>query len=182
MTLQGCVAHGAIRTAACNRTAWYDGIMSFFADYGPPDSGVTGFRTVAGAGHGLSRLLLVVGRLLPGEVGPVHLHFGEEVLHVVSGRLLIKAGDDRHECGPDAVIAVPAGIWHGFRVLEETVLEVVAEQRIGTVYPVRCSDGHVDLVEVYRTDMPWGRLPPDGTSWTPDTDMRRILDSLDMQV
>ena len=112
----------------------------------------------------------------------MHLHFGEEVLHVVSGRLLISAGDARHEYGPGTAIAVPAGVWHGFRAQEETILEVVAEQRIGTVYPVRRADGHVDLVEVYRTDMPWGRPPPDGTSWTTDTDMRRILDSLDMKL
>lgn len=88
--------------------------------------------------------------------GPVHLHFGEELLHVLSGRLLVRVKDDRRECGPGDVIAVPAGVWHGFRVLEETVLEVVAEQGIGTVHPVRRADGHVDLVEVHREDMPWG--------------------------
>jgi quercetin dioxygenase-like cupin family protein len=157
-------------------------MVSLFASFGPPDSGEAGFRTVAGPTHGLSRLLLAVGRLPSGEVGPVHLHFGEEVLHVVSGRLLIRAGDDRRECGPGEVIAVPAGIWHGFRVLEDTVLEVVAEQRIGTAYPVRRPDGQVDLVEVYRKDMPWGRQPPKGTGWTPDTDMRRMLDSLGIDV
>jgi quercetin dioxygenase-like cupin family protein len=153
-----------------------------FAAYGPPDSGMAGFRTVAGAEHGLSGLLFAVGRLPSGDVGPVHLHFGEEVLHVVSGRLLIRAGDERRECGPGEVIALPAGRWHGFRVLEETVLAVLAEQRIGTVYPVRRPDGQVDLVEVYRKDMPWGRPPPEGTGWTPDADMQRILDCLDMEV
>lgn len=153
--------------------------MSFFADYVLPEGGVTQFRLVAGAGQGLSRLLLVVGRLLPGE-RPVHMHFGEEMLHVLSGRLLIRAGDHRHECGPDSVIALPAGVWHGFRVLEETVLEVVAEQQMGTVYPVRRRDGDVDLVEVYRKDLPWGRPPPEGASWTLDAEMRTILESLDM--
>jgi quercetin dioxygenase-like cupin family protein len=157
-------------------------MMSFFAGYGPPDSGAAGFRTVAGTGRGLSRLLLAVGRLTPDQAGPVHLHFGEEVLHVVSGRLLVRVADDRRECGPGAVIAVPAGTWHGFQVLAETVLEVVAEQRIGTVYPVRLADGQVDLVEVYREDMPWGRPPPEGTGWTPDADMERILDSLATEV
>jgi mannose-6-phosphate isomerase-like protein (cupin superfamily) len=155
--------------------------VSFFADYGPPDDGVTGFRTVAGPEQGLSRMLLVVGRLPPGQ-RPVHLHFGEELLHVISGRLLMRVGDDRRECGPDAVIAVPAGVWHGFTVLEEAVLEVAAEQRIGAAYPVRRPNGRVDLVEVYRKDMPWGRRPPDGTSWTLDTDMQHILDSLGMHV
>jgi mannose-6-phosphate isomerase-like protein (cupin superfamily) len=137
---------------------------------------------VAGTANGLSRLLLAVGRLPSADVGPIHLHYGEEVLHVVSGRLLIRTGDHRRECGPGEVVAVPAGTWHGFRALEETVLEVVAQQRIGTVFPVRREDGRVELVEVHRTDMPWGRPPPEGGDWTTDTDMRGILGALDMEV
>jgi quercetin dioxygenase-like cupin family protein len=156
--------------------------VSFFAGFGPPDGGVAGFRVVAGNANGLSRVLLAVGRLPSADVGPVHLHFGEEVLHVVSGRLLIRAGDLRRECGPGDVIAVPSGTWHGFRALENTVLEVVAEQRIGTVFPVRRPGGGVELVEVHRPDMPWGRPPPDGGEWTSDTDMRGILDAVDMDV
>jgi hypothetical protein len=151
-----------------------------FAGYGPP--AVAGFRVVAGAPNGLSRLLLAVGRLPSADLGPVHLHYGEEVLHVVSGLLLVRAGDHRRECGPGAVVAVPAGTWHGFRALEETVLEVVAEQRIGTVFPVRRPDRGVELVEVYRRDMPWGRPPPEGVDWTTDAGMRAILDAVDMDV
>jgi len=157
-------------------------MVSFFVDWGPPGGGAAGFRTVAGAEHGLSRLLLAVGRLPSGQAGPVHLHFGEELLYVLSGRLLVRVKDDLRECGPGDVIAVPAGVWHGFRVLEETVLEVVAEQRIGTVHPVRRADGQVDLVEVYREDMPWGRPPPEDTGWTLDAEMQSILGSLAMEV
>jgi hypothetical protein len=80
------------------------------------------------------------------------------------------------------VVTVRAGEWHGFQALEETVLEVVAEQRIGTVYPVRAADGELELVEVYRQDMPWGRPPRDSASWTDDTEMRRILDNLALDV
>jgi mannose-6-phosphate isomerase-like protein (cupin superfamily) len=156
--------------------------VSFFTVYRPPAGGVAGFRVVAGSANGLSRLLLAVGRLPSADVGPVHLHYGEEVLHVVSGRLLIRTGDHRRECGPGEVVAVPAGTWHGFRALAETVLEVVAQQRIGTVFPVRRQDGRVELVEVHRTDMPWGRPPPAGGDWTTDTDMRGILGALDMEV
>jgi uncharacterized RmlC-like cupin family protein len=137
---------------------------------------------VAGVANGLSQLLVAVGRLPSADVGPVHLHYGEEVLHVVSGRLLVRAGDDRRECGPGDVVAVPAGSWHGFRALAETVLEVVAQQRIGTVFPVRRQDGRVELVEVHRMDMPWGRPPPEGGAWTTDPDMLGILDALDMEV
>jgi mannose-6-phosphate isomerase-like protein (cupin superfamily) len=139
--------------------------------FGPPADGAPGFRTVVA----LSRLLLVVGRLPAGDHGPVHLHYGEEILHVLSGRLLVRHGDDERECGPGDTVAVPAGVRHGFDALEETVLEVVAEPGIGTVYPVRRDDGEVDLVEVFRRDMPWGRPPPDGVSWTDDPEMARVL-------
>jgi hypothetical protein len=35
------------------------------------------------------------------------------------------------------------------------VFEVVAEQRIGTLFPVGGAE-----VEAFRADMPWGRTPP----------------------
>jgi quercetin dioxygenase-like cupin family protein len=115
--------------------------MSSFTTYGPPAERRAGFRVVAGASTGLSRLLVVVGRLPAEDVGPIHLHYGEEVLHVLDGRLLVRTGEQRRECGPGDVVIVRAGEWHGFQALEETVLEVVAEQRIGTVYPVRAANG-----------------------------------------
>jgi quercetin dioxygenase-like cupin family protein len=158
--------------------AWYDDPVSAFTTYGPPTDSAAGFRVVVGAPTGLSRLLLAVGRLPAGDVGPVHLHYGEEVLHVLDGRLVVRVGTQRRECGPGDVVTVAAGEWHGFEALEETVLEVVAEQRIGTVYPVRAGNGGVELVEVHRPDMPWGRAPRDGTSWTDDSEMRRIFDNL----
>jgi hypothetical protein len=66
--------------------------------------------------------------------------------------------------------------------LQDSLLQVVAEQRIGTVFPVRHRNGHRELVEVYRTDMPWGRPPPEGTDWTSDADIRNILESVDIEV
>jgi len=148
------------------------------ASFGPPEQGRPGFRTVAGAATGLERLLLAVGRLPPGDHGPAHVHVGEEILHVLSGRLRLRLGDARLDAGPGTVVAVPAGVVHGFDVAEEAVLEVVAEQGIGTLYRVRDSDGAVRLVEVHRHDMPWGRPPPEGADWTSDEDLRRILDNL----
>jgi hypothetical protein len=54
-----------------------------------------------GSRHGLSRLVLAVDRLPSGDVGPVHLLLGEEVLHVVRSRLLVRAGhgESRVRCG-----------------------------------------------------------------------------------
>jgi len=158
-------------------------VVSVFATFEPPDEARGGFRIVAGTPTGLSRLLLAVGRLPAEDRSPImHLHHGEEVLHVVSGRLLVRIGRQRRECGPGDVLAVPAGEWHGFQVLDETVLEVLAEQRIGTVYQVRTPDGGVELVETYRKDTPWGRPPPEGVDWTSDAEVRRIFDNLDPTV
>lgn len=150
--------------------------MTSFVAFEPPEKRA-GYRVVAGTDQGLDRLLLVVGRLAVSEEGPVHLHRGEEVLHVLSGRLLVMVGDVRRECGPGQVVAVPADTWHGYRALDETLLEVVAEQRIGTLFPINGM-----AREVFRPDMPWGRVPPPGKDWTSDSEMTRILADLDQQI
>lgn len=147
--------------------------------FGPPGEDRPGFRTVSGAPSGLRRLLLAVGRLPKGDRGPAHLHEGEEILHVLSGRLRVRLGDGFVDAGRGTVVAVPAGVVHGFDVLEEALLEVVAEQRIGTLYRVRDDTGAVRLVEVHRPDMPWGRPPPAGSDWTSDARLQHILDHLD---
>lgn len=147
--------------------------------FGPPDGDRPGFRTVAGAAAGLERLLLAVGRLPAGDHGPAHLHEGEEILHVLSGRLRVRLGDRSVAAGPGSVVAVPTGIVHGFDVIEDALLEVVAEQRIGTLYRVRDEAGAVRVVEVHRADMPWGRPPPPGSGWTTDAELQEILRHLD---
>lgn len=149
-----------------------------FASFGPPRPGTVGFDVVAGRAQGLHRLMVVAGRLPEGDIGPVHLHQGDEVLRVVSGEVLVRCGDEQRLCRPDDVVIVAPGVLHGFRVTAETVLEVVAEYDIGTLYPVRTGDGDTELVEVHRQDMPWGRLPPQGQDWTSDQEMRRVLDHL----
>jgi hypothetical protein len=137
-----------------------------------------GFDVVAGRTHGLRRLLVAAGRLPEGDAGPVHTHEGDEVLRIIEGEMLIRCGDERRHCGPGDLVAVPPGIPHGFGVLRETVLEVVAEYDIGTLYPVRGADGSIELVEVHRPDMPWGRPPPAGRSWTTDDELAVVLDRL----
>jgi hypothetical protein len=43
------------------------------------------------------------------------------------------------------LVVVALGVPHGFRVVTETVLEVVAEYDIGTLYPVLVDGGDVEL-------------------------------------
>jgi mannose-6-phosphate isomerase-like protein (cupin superfamily) len=149
-----------------------------FAEFTSPPPGSVGFKVLAGRTQGLKRVMWVAGRLPVGDVGPVHAHEGDEVLRVVSGEVLIRCGDEEQLCRAGQLVVVPPGMLHGFRVVRETVLEVVAEYDIGTLYPVRADTGKVELVEVHRADMPWGRPPPAGQDWTSDEDMQRILDQL----
>lgn len=149
-----------------------------FTEFPTPPPGSVGFTVVAGRPHGLQRLMWVAGRLPIGDIGPLHAHEGDEVLRVVSGEVLIRCGDEQRLCTAGELLVVPPGVLHGFQVVQDTVLEVVAEYEIGTLYPVRTVSGRVELVEVYRQDMPWGRPPPEGEDWTSDEDLRSILGRL----
>jgi hypothetical protein len=106
----------------------------------------------------------------------VHVHEGDEVLRVVSGEILIRCGDDLRCCRTGDLVA--PGVPHGFRVLSETVLEVVAEYDIGTLYPVTDASGEVELVEAHRPDLRWGRAPSAGSSWTSDQELQDIYSRL----
>jgi quercetin dioxygenase-like cupin family protein len=155
--------------------------MRLFQRAEGPQDGAAGFRVVAGRETGLRRTMFVVGHLPAGDYGPVHLHHGDEVLRILEGELLIRVGDERRTCGAGDVVVVPPGVLHGFRALSDVTLEVVAEYDIGTVFPVRDARGEQHLVEVFRSDMPWGRRPPDG-GWTSDAEMHAILDRLAVEV
>lgn len=106
------------------------------------------------------------------------MHEGDEVLRVVSGEIVVVCGDERRTCHAGDLVVVAPGVPHGFRVVTETVLEVVAEYDIGTLYPVTSGRGDVELVEVHRADLPWGRPPPPGEGWTSDEELRSILGRL----
>jgi hypothetical protein len=56
-----------------------------FTAFAAPLAGAAGFDVLAGRDQGLRRLMVIGGRLPDGDVGPVHVHEGDEVLRVVSG-------------------------------------------------------------------------------------------------
>lgn len=149
--------------------------MTYFSTFSPPSDGGAGFSVVAGRAQGLRRLLLAGGRLPPGDLGPVHLHAGDEVLRVLEGELSVRVADERRTCGPGDVIVVPPNTLHAFEVVTETLLEVVAELDIGTWYPIVGDDGRRRLVEISRPDLPWSAA---GT-WTSDEELAVIMGAID---
>lgn len=94
---------------------------------------------------------------------------------MLEGELDVRVGDSSRRCAAGDVVIVPADTVHGFRTITEVRLEVVPGAGAGQLFPVRADDGTVELVEVYRPDMPWGRRPPAGFSWTSDARMRELL-------
>lgn len=143
-----------------------------FTVFGPPAD--AGFEVVAGRDQGLAKFMIVSGRLPAEDIGPVHVHDGDEVIRVVSGLIVVRCGDERRVCEAGDLVVVPPGVHHGFRAVRETLVEVVAEYDIGTLYPVSNDDGDVSLVEVYRHELPWGRSPGPEQSWTSDEELQAI--------
>jgi quercetin dioxygenase-like cupin family protein len=142
-----------------------------FTVFAPPTE--AGFHVVAGRDQGLERFMVVSGHLPAEDIGPVHVHDGDEVIRVVSGLVVVRCGDERRVCEAGDLVIVPPGVHHGFRAVRDTIVEVVAEYDIGTLYPVS-EDSGVVLIEVYRRELPWGRAPGPEQSWTSDEDLRDI--------
>jgi quercetin dioxygenase-like cupin family protein len=153
--------------------------VTFYAEWREPEE--PGFNVVAGPGEGLARLLVITGRLHADDYGHVHLHGGEEVLVVRRGELVVRVGDERRTCRAGDVVVVPPHTPHGFHAYTETMLEVIAEQGIGTYYPTREPDGARRYVAAFRPNLPWSPPPPNG-EWTSDDDYQRILEAIDVPV
>jgi mannose-6-phosphate isomerase-like protein (cupin superfamily) len=146
--------------------------MTYFRRYEAPASG---FRSVAGRDEGLRRIVLAAGQLGAGEGGPLHLHHGEEILHILSGEVDVTVGSDTRRCSAGDIVIIPTDTTHGFTTITETTMEVVAELDAGQVFPVSETDGTSRLVEVYRADLPWSRRPPPGFEWTSDEEFTEVL-------
>src|SRR5215208_5312791 len=155
--------------------------MTYFKSFELPAE--VGFQVVAGRPDGLQRLMVVSGRLLAETSGgPVHAHLGDEVLRIISGEVIVRVGDERRTCRAGDIALVPPNVLHGFQVVQDTLVEVVAEYDIGTLFPVRQPDGSRRLVEVYRADLPWCAPPPQPGQYTTDEALQEIIRSVDIQV
>ena len=84
----------------------------------------------------------------------------------------MQVGDVRRTCGPGEIVIVPPDTLHGFRVLSDVVMEVVAEQDIGTYWPVLEPDSSTRLVQIH-TPAPWN-APPPGGAYTSEEDLAAL--------
>jgi mannose-6-phosphate isomerase-like protein (cupin superfamily) len=57
---------------------------------------------------------------------PIHVHAVEEVLEVIDGRAEIFLGSESAIVSANQSVLIPAGVKHGFRNLEKTILHVRA--------------------------------------------------------
>jgi mannose-6-phosphate isomerase-like protein (cupin superfamily) len=138
--------------------------------------GEIGFRVVAGPDQGLGRVLLAAGTLPAGDLGWVHEHGGDEVIRVVSGRVTFTVGGQVRVCGPGELAVIPPGVPHGFVVGgEQAVIEVVAEQGMGSWIPVRDDSGARRLVEVHRAGVPFDRDPAAGAARTTEAELADLV-------
>lgn len=152
--------------------------MTYFTTFEPPAD--AGFLLVAGRPHGLRSLLVASGRIPAGEPGRMHQHAGDEVIRIVSGEIVMRIGDERRAAREGDVVIVPPNTLHGFVVVADTVVEVVAEQNIGTFFPVRQPDGTRQLVEIF-TPSPWNPAPPNG-EYTTEEEIQRLARDVDSDV
>jgi quercetin dioxygenase-like cupin family protein len=113
---------------------------------------------VAGAEHGLRRLIVRVQAVRPDDVGHLHRHdTAEQILCVLEGRVLIEVDGESRVCGPGEMGIAPVGTAHGFLGLgAPALLEVFGEQSCGTVFLL---DGGEEI-EVHRPGVPWDRPGP----------------------
>lgn len=152
--------------------------MTYFASFEPPTA--TGFRLLAGRHDGLRRLLVASGRIPVGAPSQIHQHAGDEVIRIVTGEVVMRVADERRTCRAGDIVIVPPDTLHGFRVITDTIMEVIAEQDIGTFWPVRQPDGTRRLVQIH-TSSPWNPPPPEGV-YTTEEELQALRAQIDGDV
>jgi hypothetical protein len=96
--------------------------MTCFARYRTP---AIGFETIAGRNDGLRRIVLAAGQVGVSEGGPLHLHHGEEILHILSGEVEVTVGSEIRRCLGGDVVIIPTDTPHQFTTITEA--EVLGE-------------------------------------------------------
>jgi quercetin dioxygenase-like cupin family protein len=75
-------------------------------------------RTVT---HGTT-MYQMVAELEAGSIMPEHKHPQEQIMHIISGRMKVNAGNDSRELGPGESFYLASNVPHGVETLEKTVV------------------------------------------------------------
>lgn len=127
-----------------------------------------------GPQHGAGRIFRDRLRVAAGFFVGLHTHQGDESFQVVHGIVRFTAGTERKECGPGEIIFIPAGVEHGFLVLEDACLEVFSEQKMGIFATVIEPDGTRRVEEVFIPGFPSSRAVPEGYPHEPREHARSL--------
>jgi quercetin dioxygenase-like cupin family protein len=113
---------------------------------------------VAGAEHGLRRLIVRVQAVAADDIGHLHRHDNaDQILCVLEGDVLIEVNGEAKVCHTGELGIAPAGTVHGFLGLgAPALLEVFGEQQSGTIFLLAGGEE----VEVHRPGVPWDRPGP----------------------
>ncbi len=68
------------------------------------------------------RLMLCEFTLSAGSEVPVHTHPHDQVGYIVSGEVVMIVDGQEMRCGPGDAYAIPGGVPHGARALQDSVL------------------------------------------------------------
>ena len=151
--------------------------MSFVNENEPSrQPGGVGFTVLIGPDDGIGRLLVVRGLLPAGDRGWVHAHDRDEVIRVLGGEIEFLVGGQRQRCRAGESAVIPPQVTHGFIVGDhDAEVEVLAEQGMGSFFPVLGPGGTHRLVEVHRAGVPFDRDPPPGRPHTTAEQLAELI-------
>ncbi|WP_224996179.1 cupin domain-containing protein [Cesiribacter sp. SM1] len=130
--------------------------------------------SIIGPEHGASKIFRERERHKSGFFVGLHSHQGDESFEVLEGKIRFTAAGEQKECGPGYVVFIPAGVEHGFYVVEDACLDVFSEQKMGLFIKVMDGDGSFRTEEVYVENFPSSRNPPPGQTYTSREHVRKL--------
>lgn len=104
----------------------------------------------------------------------LHIHQGDESFEVLEGKIRFTVNGVQKVCNPGAILFIPAGVEHGFLVLEDACLDVISQQKMGLIVKILAPDGTETFREVYLQDFPSSRVPPADKDYDTRQEVRHL--------
>lgn len=150
--------------------------MTFIDTNDPQRQRPSSLNQLIGPQDGANKIFLLRGTRRQGTFVGLHWHGGEEAIRVLSGEVRFHIGSETKVCHAGEIAFFPAYTEHGFEVLsEETLVEVIGEQRVGSYYPVIAPDGTKQVIEVYTKEILADHEPPEGTAHTTFEELVQLM-------